>query len=70
MVVESSPTIMGAQDVSDDAQPSIEAMEELQESPGLMRRMSFLLIKSELARRLIQLPPLRLFDLSPPIFHV
>jgi len=36
MVVENTPTIMGAhEDVGDDAQPSIEAMEELQESPGV-----------------------------------
>jgi hypothetical protein len=35
MVMGDSPTIMAAhEDVGDDAQPSIEAMEDAQESPG------------------------------------
>jgi hypothetical protein len=36
MVMRDSPTIMDAhEDVGDDAQPSIEAMEDAQESPGV-----------------------------------
>jgi hypothetical protein len=36
MVMRDSPTIMAAhEDVGDDAQPSIEAMEDAQESPGV-----------------------------------
>jgi hypothetical protein len=58
MVMGDSLTIMAAhEDVGDDAQLSIEAMEDAQESPGVDEEDELSVTKYELAERLVQLPP-------------